>query len=138
MKWKTLAVLALTVLAGCGGGDDDEDSANDGGGATTAADTAAADTAAAEPAPQPVKGKVTEEKLIKAAALKPKGDHYVWSDGCEVRAVAATKADVKKLQKTAENPRNVIPNKSNSAAIEIMQATYPCAVHASLFLRGVP
>jgi hypothetical protein len=136
MKWTTLAVIALMALAGCGGGDDDDNSGDSGNGG---ADAPAADTSAPEaPAPEPVKGKVTEAKLIKAAGLETKGDHYTWSDGCEVKAVAANKADVKKLQSAAKNPRNVIPNKSGTAAIEIIQPTYPCAVHASLVLRGIP
>ncbi len=137
MKWKTLAVLALMALAGCGGGDDDDSSADSG--SAGGADAPAADTSAdAAPAPEPVKGKLTEAKLIKAAGLEKKGAGYVWSDGCEVKAVAADKASVKQLQKSAENVKNVIPNKSGQAAIEIVQATYPCAVHASLVLRGIP
>jgi hypothetical protein len=136
MKWKTLAVLVLVALAGCGGGDDNDDSSDNGtGGAAAPADTTGANEA---PKSEPIKGKVTEEKLIKASALEKKGDHYVWSDGCEVQAVAVGKDGVKKLQETAKNPKNVIANKNATAAVEIIQATYPCAVHASLFLRTVP
>ena len=107
--------------------------------ATGGSDATPADTSAA-PAPtaEPVKGKLTEAKLIKASGLKKKGAIYAWSDGCDVKAVAVDKANVKKLQKAAENAKNVIPNKSGQAAIEIVQPTYPCAVHASLFLRGDP
>jgi hypothetical protein len=133
MKWKTLALLALVALAGCGGGDDDSEDTGAGGG-----DGAADTTAAQQPAPEPIKGERTDAKLIKAAGLQKKGDHYVWSDGCEVEAVASTKAGFKKLQKAAPNKSLVIPNKSQTAAIQISKQTYPCAVHASLFLRGVP
>ena len=136
MKWKTLAVLALMALASCGGGDDDDNSGDNGNAGS--ADAPAADTSADAPAAEPIKGKLTEAKLIAAAGLKKKGATYAWNDGCDVRAVAADKASVKKLQKAAENPKNVIPNKSGTAAIEIVQATYPCAVHASLVLRNVP
>jgi hypothetical protein len=131
MKWKTLAVLALMGLAGCGGGDDNKDKSAD-------SSTGAADTSAQAPAPEPIKGKLTEAKLIKAAGLTPKGNHYVWPDGCEVAAVAASNPAVKKLQNAVVNKNLVIPNKSNSAAIQISKQTYPCAVHASLFLRGIP
>lgn len=137
MKWKTLAVLALVALAGCGGGDDDDSSADSG--SAGSADAPAADTSTgAAPAPEPVKGKLTEAKLIAAAGLEKKGDAYVWSDGCDVDAVAADKATVKKLQDAASNPNLVIPNKSGTAAIQISKQTYPCAVHASLVLRGIP
>jgi hypothetical protein len=133
MKWTTLAVLALVALAGCGGGDDDDSSADSG-----AADTTAADTTPAAPAPEPVKGKLTDAKLIAAAGLEKKGDHYTWSDGCEVDAVASSKAAFKKLQKAASNQNLVIPNKAQTAAIQISKQTYPCAVHATLVLRGIP
>ena len=137
MKWKTLAVLALVALAGCGGGDDDNDSnaadtAGDGGAA------APADTSAQEPAAGTVKGELTDAKFIKLADLQKKGAAYVWSDGCEVTAVATSPAAVKKLQKAASNKNLVIPNKSGSAAIQIAKQTYPCAIHASLVLRTIP
>jgi hypothetical protein len=134
MKWKTLALLTLVALAGCGGGDDDDSADDAAGGGDGAADTSAAQA----PAPEPIKGKITDAKLIKAAGLQKKGDHYVWSDGCEVDAVASSKAGFKKLQKEAANKSLVIPNKSQTAAIQISKQTYQCAVHASLFLRGVP
>jgi len=134
MKWKTFAVLGLVAFAGCGGGDDDEDTPADGGGDQAASTT----TGPAAPEPEPIKGKYTKAKIIQTAGLKKNGDGYIWPDKCEVADVAADKAGVKALQKAAEDPATVIPNKSNTVAIQIVQQTYPCAVHASLFLRGVP
>ncbi len=133
MKWTTLVVVGVVALAGCGGGDDNKSS--DSGSTDTSA--AATTTSPAAPAPEPIKGKYTEAKIVKTAGLQKKGSGYAWSDGCEVSAVAWDKASVKALQKSAKDPNTVIPNKSGTAAIAVVQRTYPCTVHASLVLRGI-
>jgi len=133
MKWTCLVAVALFALAGCGG-DDDQDSSDNSG-------SASAPAAPAEPAaPAKVEAKppYTKAEIIKAAGLKKEGDHYAFSKDCTVPDVAYNKAGVKALQKAADDPATVIPNKSNTVAIQIVQRTYPCAVRASLVLRTIP
>lgn len=126
MKWRALALLVVVTVAGCGGGGD---GSNDKEKATTTAP------------PKKLEGSATRQKVVKTLSLEKQGDHYTFSGGggCKILDVAGGTAQVKKLQKSADNPRNVIANKRNTAAVELGgNISYACAVQSSLRLRAIP
>jgi len=129
MKWKTIVVLGLVALAGCGGGDDDS-SSDDGD------QGAAATTAPAEPATQPIKGKVNEAKVLKALGIQKNGSSYTWGD-CDVAKVAWTKDDVKALKEEV-GAKAVQTNESGSVGLQLSTTTLPCGLKADALLKTIP
>lgn len=129
MKWKTIVVLGLVALAGCGGGDDD--SSSDGGD-----QGAAATTAPAEPATQPIKGKYTEAKVTKALGIEKKGGAYVWGD-CDVAELAWTKDDVNALKEEV-GAKAVQTNEAGTVGLQLSTTTLPCGLKADALLKTIP
>ena len=130
MKWKTFAVIGLVALAGCGGGDDDNSSdgaADDGG---------AASTGPAAPAPEPIKGKPTEAKVLKALGIEKTGSTYNWGE-CEVKALAVGKPDVQALKGEA-GAKAVQTNKTGTVAVQLSTQTLQCGLKADALLKTVP
>ena len=130
MKWKTFAVIGLVGLAGCGGGDDDNSSdggSNDGG---------AASTGPAAPAPEPLKGKPTEEKVLKALGIEKSGSTYNWGD-CQVKSIAVGKADVDALKGDA-GAKAVQTNKSGTVGLQLSTTTLQCGLKADAMLKTIP
>lgn len=130
MKWKTIVVLGLMALAGCGGGDDDSssDGGSDNGGA--------ASTGPAAPAPEPIKGELTEAKVMKALGLEKSADGYDWGD-CQVAKLAVSKPDVKAL-KGDVGAKAVQTNKSATVGIQLSTTTLQCGLKADALLKTIP
>jgi hypothetical protein len=129
MKWKTIVVLGLVALAGCGGGDDDssDGASNDGG---------AASTGPATPEREPIKGEYTEAKVLKALGIEKTGATYKWGN-CEVAAVAWTKDDVKNLKGEA-GAKAVQTNKSGTVGVQVSTQSLTCALQADALLKTIP
>jgi hypothetical protein len=135
MRWKALAILVVLAIAGCGGGGGDKNSSSDSGSSGGSSSQSSKSTSTE---PTTLKGARNEKNVASTLGLKKSGSGYIIaSSGCKVTAIAFTKNGVVKL--TAKAPKgNVIKNGSGTAAIQLDQARYFCAIQAATHLKRIP
>jgi hypothetical protein len=131
MRLKALAVLAAVALAGCGGDDSEEtDQAQQQPEQTTKQKTTE---------PEKLVGKRTRENVLRTLGLTKSGENYVFPGaGCQVVEVAIDKKAVKKLEDSVDDPQTIIKNESGSAAVQLTEVKYFCAIQAANRLKRIP
>jgi hypothetical protein len=129
MRLKALAVLAVVAVAGCGGSDSEEtDQAQQTGQQTTQTTR-----------PDKLEGARTRENVLRTLGLTKEGDTYDFGfPGCSVVAVATTKDEVEKLEDEVDKPEQLVKNESGSAAVQLAEVKYFCAIHAATELKRIP
>jgi hypothetical protein len=131
MRLKALAVLAAVAVAGCGGDDSEEtDQAQQQPEQTTKQKTTE---------PEKLVGKRTRENVLRTLGLTKSGENYVFPGaGCQVVEVAIDKKAVKKLEDSVDDPQTIIKNGSGSAAVQLTEVKYFCAIQAANRLNRIP
>jgi hypothetical protein len=67
------------------------------------------------------------------------GEAYTFSGGpCKISEFAIDEAGAEKLIDGAKEPRNVIKNDSGTAAVELTELSYYCAIQAANRLKNIP
>jgi hypothetical protein len=128
MTVRAVAELAAVAAAGCGG--DDSEGTQQAQRGTTEQQTTR---------PEKLEGARTRENVVRTLGLTKEGDVYNFEfPGCSVVAVATTKEEVKKLEGEVDKPEQLVKNESGSAAVQLAEVKYFCAIHAATELKRIP
>jgi hypothetical protein len=131
MTLRALAVLAAVAVAGCGGNDSEE--------TVQAEKPERQTTGQKESNPEKLVGTRTRENVLRTLGLRKRGDVYDFDfPACTAVAVATTRDEVKKLEDAVKNEGEIIKNESGSAAVQLAEVRYFCAIHAKQELEGIP